>query len=163
MKIARKIAALIMAIVVIAGVFAGCSEDPVKVDFEKYLNNDMVEVNANYEKIKEELNKWDAIEDDSALADNIQNSILPLINDSFDKLSKIQPQTEEVKAVKAKYESVMNAYKEGFDAIFEAATTGDEEKITSGSAKIEEGVTILEEYNKALEDLAATFDMEIEY
>lgn len=163
MKILTKIMAGILMLVMALGMLTGCGGDPVADEFEKYLNTDMVDINANYEKIKTESQKWESLETNEAIAENINKEIIPTIDDSLDKLSKIKLQTEEVKAIKTKYEKVMITYKEGYNKMLEALSTGDENTANDATAKIDEGIKLLDEYNKALESLASEKDMKIEY
>ena len=145
---------------VMAGMLMG---DPVADDFEKFLNTDMVDVNANYDKIKEESAKWGDLETNEEIKDSINNGIMPNIDDSLDKLSKIKPETDEVKAIKEKYVKVMEAYKEGYTKMLEACDTNDEQTVTEATEKIDEGIKLLDDYNNALESLAKEKDMKIEY
>ena len=163
MKTLKKYAALVMATILALSVLAGCGSDPVADDFEKFINTDMVDVNANYQKIKTESAKWSDFETNDELVDSIENTILPAVNDSIDKLSKINPETDEVKNIKAKYEKVMAAYKDGYEKMLEACKSNDEELANTGSKKIDEGLKLLDEYNKALESLAKEKDMKVEY
>ena len=57
----------------------------------------------------------------------------------------------------------MDAYKEGFGNLAKGAESQVEETINAGYEKISEAVELLEEYNKALEELAAEHGSEIEY
>ena len=120
-------------------------------------------LNANYEKIKEESAKWGDLETNEEIKDSINNGIMPNIDDSLDKLSKIKPETDEVKAIKEKYVKVMEAYKEGYTKMLEACDTNDEQTVTEATEKIDEGIKLLDDYNKALESLAKEKDMKIEY
>lgn len=158
----KKILTRTLALVMTVTALAGCGSDPVADDFEQYLNTDMTEVNANYEEIKEEVGNWENIESDEEMYANINDVVLPLVNESLDMLAEIQPETDEVKAVKEKYKLVMDAYKEAFE-LLAASEDGDTSKAEEGSAKLEEGVQLLDDYNAALEELAAKYDMEIQY
>lgn len=112
MKSFKKVMAGMLMGIMVIGMLTGCGGDPVADDFEKFLNTDMVDVNANYEKIKEESAKWGDLETNEEIKDSINNGIMPNIDDSLDKLSKIKPETDEVKAIKEKYVKVMEAYKD---------------------------------------------------
>lgn len=140
----------------------GCS-DPVYDDFENFLNVDMVEVNENYTKITTEVGNWEEAEDDAALAKSLEDVLIPLVNDSLEKLDAINPQTEEVKEMKAKYVKVMDAYKKGFEAFLVGCNTQDEATINAGEESINEGIALLDEYNKALEAFAEEYGADIEY
>ena len=96
----------------------GCG-DLVYDDFSNYLNVEMTEVNANYEKIKTEAGRQGEFEEDAQLIASLNDVLLPLVNDSLEKLEAIQSETEEVKAVKAKYVKMMETYKAGFGEILE--------------------------------------------
>ncbi len=158
----KRFLALVLALVMGLAMLTGCS-DPVYDDFEKYLNEDMVDVNANYEKIKAEAATWADVEDTDELIKSVNDTLLPLVNDSLTKLDAINPATEEVKALKEKYVAVMNAYKEGFEIILDAIEANDVEMMEDGNAKLTEGIELLDEYNKAMEALAAEVGAEIEY
>lgn len=159
----KKVVSLVLVALMAVAVLAGCGSDPLYDDLSNYLNVEMVEVNANYENLKAELAKWESFEDDAALATNISDVILPIVNDSLKKLEAINPATEEVKAVKAKYVSMMEEYKKGFEALLEGCNTQEDEIIATAYASIEKAVSLLDEYNKALEELAAKCGTEVEY
>ena len=156
MKSFKKVMAGMLMGIMVIGMLTGCGGDPVADDFEKFLNTDMVDVNANYDKIKEETAKWGDLETNEEIKDSINNGIMPNIDDSLDKLSKIKPETDEVKAIKEKYVKVMEAYKEGYTKMLEACDT-------EATEKIDEGIKLLDDYNNALESLAKEKDMKIEY
>ena len=60
----------------------GCS-NAVYDDFQNFLNVEMVEVNANYDKLLEELAVWDTLEYDAEIAEFIKASLIPLVDDSL--------------------------------------------------------------------------------
>lgn len=159
----KRFLAIMFTLIMAVTALTGCGTDPVAADFEKFLNVDMVDVNAKYEEIKAESAKWETMESDAELLASAKNDILPKINETIAMLAEIEPATDEVKAVKGKYESVINTYKEGFELLVNALESGDENVVNEGSAKLEEAFGLLDEYNAALEELAAEFDMEIEY
>ena len=158
----KKILALLLMVVMSFTLLTGCS-DPVYDDFENFLNVQMVDVNANYEKIKTEAGSWTEIENTELLISSINGTLLPLIDDSLEKLDKINPETEEVKDLKAKYVKVMEAYREGFEIILASVQANDAQQMEVGSEKINEGLKLLDEYNAALEALAEKVGAEIEY
>ena len=159
----KKIFALLLMVVMSVTLLAGCGTDPVYEDFSNYLNVEMVEVNAEYEKLTAELGTWETLEDDIAIKKSIDDTLLPLVNGSLEKLKDINPKTEEVKAIKDKYVKVMETYKTGFETLSEGCETQDEATINAGSQKLEEAVELLDEYNKALEELAKEHGSEVEY
>ena len=158
----KKLLALLLTIVMSVTLFAGCS-DPVYDDFSNYLNVEMTEVNADYAKITAEVGTWEAMEDDNAIAKSLSEVLIPLVDGSLSKLQNVNPQTDEVKAIKAKYVEVMEAYKTGFEALLEGCETQDEATINAANEALNEGITLLDEYNAALEALAAEVGGEIEY
>ena len=158
----KKIIALVLMAVMALTLFTGCS-DPVYDEFENFLNVEMKEINENYEKIKAEVGTWESLADDTAIAKSISDTLLPIVNDSIARLEAITPETEEVKDLKAKYGKVMDAYKLGFEALLEGCQTQDEATINAGSESLSAGVDLLDEYNAALESLAAEFGAEVEY
>jgi len=68
-----------------------------------------------------------------------------------------------VKEIKAKYVKVMEAYKAAFEDMYTAFSTGDEAVLEEGNAHLDEGMVLLDEYNAALEALAAEVGAEIQY
>ena len=116
----------IVASAMVIGALSGCMSDPVADDFTKFMNEDMVEVNANYEALKAESGKWESFETNEEMTNSISNVILPNINESLDKLAAIEPQTDEVKAIKDLYVKMLNTYKEGYGIMLEACNTDDE-------------------------------------
>ena len=159
----KKIIALLLMVIMSATLLAGCGSDPVYDDLENFLNVEMVEINADYEKITAEVGTWETLEDDAAIKKSIDDTLLPLVNGSLEKLKDITPETEEVKAIKDKYVKVMETYKTGFEALSEGCETQEEATINAGSQKLEEAVELLDDYNKALEDLAKEHGSEVEY
>ncbi len=158
----KKLLALLLTLIMSATLFAGCS-DPVYDDLSDFLNVQMTEVNAEYVSLTEEVGKWSTFEDDTAIAESLNNVLIPLVDSSLAKLENITPATDEVKALKEKYVDVMDAYKKGFTALLEGCETQEDATINEGYAALEEAVTLLDEYNKGLEDLAKEFGAEIEY
>jgi hypothetical protein len=159
----KKTMILLLAMVMAIGVLTGCGTDPVAVELEKFLNTDMVEINAKYEDLKKEVAKWDSLEDDAALVASNKGTVLPNIDACLELLSKIELQTEDVKEIKAKYQKVLEVYKEGYQSMQSAAEAGDAAAVEAAGAKIDEGIKLLDEYNKALEALAKEKDMKVEY
>lgn len=158
----KKFTALLIATVMMLASLTGCT-NAVYDDFQNFLNVEMVEVNANYDKLLEELTVWDTLEYDAEIAEFIKASLIPLVDDSLAKLTKINPETVEVQEIKAKYVKVMEAYKAAFDDMYTAFSTGDEAVLEEGNAHLDEGMVLLDEYNAALEALAAEVGAEIQY
>ena len=159
----KKIFALLLMAVMSVTLLAGCGTDPVYEDLSNYLNVEMVEVNADYEKLTAEVGTWETLEDDAAIKKSIDDTLLPLVNGSLEKLGGINPETEEVKEIKNKYVKMMDAYKASFEALSEGCETQDEATINTGNEKLEEALKLLDEYNKALEELAKEHGSEVEY
>ncbi len=158
----KKIFALLLMVVMSVTLLAGCS-DPVYDDLENFLNVEMKQVNADYTKITEEVGKWETYEDDNAIKASVNNTLLPLVEASLTALKDINPETEEVKAIKDKYVKVMDTYKVAFETLAEGCETQDEATISTATEKLEEAVSLLDEYNKALEELAKEHGLEVEY
>lgn len=158
----KKLTALLIAAVMMLASLTGCT-NAVYDDFQNFLNVEMVEVNANYDKLLGELAVWDTLEYDAEIAEFIKASLIPLVDDSLAKLTKINPETDEVKEIKAKYVKVMEAYKAAFEDMHTAFSTGDEAVLEEGNAHLDEGMVLLDEYNAALEALAAEVGAEIQY
>ena len=158
----KKIFALLLMVVMSVTLLTGCS-DPVYDDLENFLNVEMKEVNEDYTKITAEVGTWETMEDDAGIKKSIDGTLLPLVNGSLEKLGGINPETEEVKAIKDKYVKMMDAYKVAFEALSEGCETQDEKTINTGNEKLEEALELLDEYNKALEELAKEHGSEVEY
>ena len=158
----KKLTAFLLMAIISLALLAGCG-NPVYDEFENFLNVEMSEVNANYEKIKAEAANWGEYEELSDLEASISDTLLPIVEDSLEKLENINPETDEVKAIKAKYVKAMEAYKEGFTLVLESIQQNDQEKMNAGNEKIQEGITLLGEYNEALQKAAAEAGAEIEF
>ena len=158
----KKLLAILLMVVMSVATLSGCG-DPIYDDLENFLNTQMKEVNADYEKLTAEVGTWETIEDDAALAKSINETLVPLVDGSLAKLKDINPATEEVKELKEKYIKVMNAYKEGFTALAKGCETQEDADIEAGNAGIEKALQLLDEYNKGLEELAKEHGAEIEY
>ena len=158
----KKIFALLLMVVMSFTLLTGCS-DPVYDDLENFLNVEMKEVTENYTKITTEVGTWETLEDDAAIKKSIDDTLLPLVNGSLEKLKDINPETEEVKEIKDKYVKMLNAYKASFETLSEGCETQDEATINTGNEKLEEALELLDDYNKALEDLAKEYGSEVEY
>lgn len=159
----KKTLALILTLVLCFSLLTACSNDPTQADFENYLNIETAEVNNNYSAIAEEAGKWGEFTTDAEWVASLQDTLIPLVEDSLAKLAEINPETEKVQALKAKYVSVFEAYKEAFTMILDGVQTVDEAKLTDGNETLNAGVALLDEYNAGLEALAAEFGMAIEY
>jgi len=158
----RKLLAVLLVALMSFTLLAGCS-NPLYDDLENFLNVEMKEVNADYEKIKAEVATWENLKDDAALAKSLNEVLLPLVNGSLTKLEAVNPATEEVKELKAKYAKVMDAYKIGFEALAKGCDTQDQATIAAGNESLNQGIAFLDEYNAALEALAKEVGAEIEY
>lgn len=157
----KLLSILLMAAMAIA-LLTGCS-DPVYDDLSNFLNVEMKQVNEDYVKITEEVGRWEEMEDDIALSKSLSDVLIPLVDASLENLEEIDPATQEVEELKKKYVKVMDAYKKGFEALLEGCETQDEATINAGNDAVLEGVNLLDEYNKALEELADAHGAEIEY
>ena len=158
----KKLLAVLLVALMSFTLLAGCS-NPLYDDLENFLNVEMKEVNADYEKIKAEVATWENLKDDAALAKSLNEVLLPLVNGSLTKLEAVNPATEEVKELKAKYAKVMDAYKIGFEALAKGCDTQDQATIAAGNESLNQGIAFLDEYNAALEALAKEVGAEIEY
>ena len=159
----KKIFALLLMVIMSVTLLAGCGSDPVYDDLENFLNVEMKEVNAEYTQLTAEVGTWETLEDDTAIKKSIDDTLLPLVNGSLEKLTEINPATEEVKEIKDKYVKMMDAYKASFEILAEGCETQDEATINAGNEKLEEALELLDDYNKALEDLAKEHGSEVEY
>ena len=158
----KKWIAGMLVMVMSLAFLAGCGADPVAEELEKFINEDMKEVLVLYDEIATEAGRWGELETDADIIASLEGTLLPKIDASAAILKDIAPETEEVKALKAKFDEVITAYKEGFGQILEGAKAEDAEKMTAGSARVEEGVAFCDAYNQAAEALAAEKGLTIE-
>lgn len=158
----KKIFTLLLMVVMSLTILAGCG-DPLYDDLENFINTEMTEVSDNYQKIRTEASNWETFEEYDEIKTSINDTLLPLVNDSLEKLEKINPETDEVKELKDKFVEIMEAYKEGFNDILDGCNEEDEAKLTAGQEKITNGLELLNEYNTDLEELAGEVGLEVEY
>lgn len=64
---------------------------------KKFINTDMTAVYEYYEKIRAEVATWEDISADAVFEVSINDRLLPVVNDSLEKLGKIMPETERVR------------------------------------------------------------------
>ena len=159
----KKIFSLILAGILSVMVLTGCGSDPLEDELKNFINVEMAEPNANYVAITTEAAKWGELESNEAVLSSINDVLIPKCDETLDILSKVQPEAEELKELKDKYIKVFELYKEGFGLMLEVIDTGDEAKASEVQAKIEEGISTLNEYNAGLEALAAEKGLKIEY
>jgi len=158
--IMKKTLALILALVMCFSLLTACG-NPIQADFEQFLNVDMVDVNANGDAIAEEFEKFESFTTEAEWIDCL-NGIVPMLDDSLTKLAAINPETAEVQALKAKYTSAMEAYKEAVVLILEGFNNADEAKLTEGNEKLNEGIAFINEYNEDSIALAEELGLTIE-
>ena len=158
----KKLLSCLLALIMTFSFLTGCG-DAVTDEFEEFLNTNMVTVNAKYEDLKAELTKWSNFETDTEMIDSLSNIILPNIDEEIAMVTAIEVATEEVTAIKETFLSMLAKYKEGYSAMLSALETADITALENALTVVEEGIAILDEYNKALEDLAAEKDLTIGY
>ena len=139
-----------------------CS-DPVKDELTDFVNVQMAEINENYEAITEELAKWETFATDEEWIVSLRETLIPKCDEILKKLSEIEPTTEEIKAIKAMFTTVIEKYKDGFTKMLAGVCALDENLMTEGSDLLEKGMEALSEYNGTLESLASRFGIRVEY
>ena len=158
----KKLLSCLFALVMSLSLLTGCG-DAVADEFETFLNTKMVDVNAKYNDLITELEKWNNLETDAEMIDSLKNVIIPNIEEQLAMLDAIELTTDEVIAIKEKYKTMLEKYKEGYSAMLTALEVADITALENSLTLVEDGLTALEAYNKALEDLAAEKGMTIAY
>ncbi len=138
------------------------SDVSVADDLENYMNVEMAEINESFNTISDEISAWDTDDVEGIIA-NISDVLLPIIEDSLDKIEEVSPATEEVQNLKDMYEDVLLAYGDGFASIIEAYENDDEAAMDEALAKTSDALDLVGEYNAALEELAEANGMTVEY
>jgi len=161
MKNFKKLVAGIVTLVVGISVLAGCS-NPVADELENFVNVQTVEVNAIYEEITAEAGTWESLESEEDVLKSVKDVLIPKTEEGLKLLNAVEVTTPEVQEIKAKYVKVFEAYKEGFGMMLTALENLDEAMMTESAAKLEEGITALNEYNAALKALAEENGLTIE-
>ncbi len=159
----KKLITLLLTVVLSVSMLAGCGGDPVADELEKYLNTDMKDINQKYEDLKTEMGKWEDFSDAQQMIDSIDQVILPNLNDSLDALDKIELSTDEVKAIRDTYKDALETYLDGFNQMRTYFESEDEADYTAAEDKINDALTIINDYNSQLEKLADEKGMTIEY
>lgn len=158
----KKLSTILFTALLTVTLLAGCG-NPVSDDLKNYLNTEVVDVNENYTKIAAEADTWASFETDEQVISSLEDVLLPLVNESLEKLEKVNPETEEVTELKEKYIKFLEEYKDGFCDILDGFKTSDAAKIDEGNAKVTKGLELLDEYNSSLEALAEENGLTIEY
>lgn len=138
------------------------SDVSVADDLENYMNVEMAEINESFNTISDEISAWDTDDVEGIIA-NISDVLLPIIEDSLDKIEEVSPVTEEVQNLKDMYEDVLLAYGDGFASIIEAYENDDEAAMDEALTKTSDALDLVGEYNAALEELAEANGMTVEY
>lgn len=138
------------------------SDVSVADDLENYMNVEMAEINESFNTISDEISAWDTDDVEGIIA-NISDVLLPIIEDSLDKIEEVSPATEEVQNLKDMYEDVLLAYGDGFASIIEAYENDDEAAMDEALTKTSDALDLVGEYNAALEELAEANGMTVEY
>ena len=138
------------------------SDVSVADDLENYMNVEMAEINESFNTISDEISAWDTDDVEGIIA-NISDVLLPIIEDSLDKIEEVSPVTEEVQNLKDMYENVLLAYGDGFASIIEAYENDDEAAMDEALTKTSDALDLVGEYNAALEELAEANGMTVEY
>lgn len=159
----KKLLTCVLALVMSLTFLTGCGGDPVLDEFENFLNVEMVTPNENYSKLTAEVGTWENYTTNDEFITSIKDNLLPNINDSLEMVKAIELETDEVKAIRDKYVAVLEAYKTGFEGMLTAFENDDTAAYDAAEVKIDEALELLNEYNKALEDLAAEYGMEVTY
>ena len=158
----KKLLSCFFALVMSLSLLTGCG-DAVADEFETFLNTKMADVNAKYNDLITELEKWTNLETDTEMIDSLKKVIIPNIDEQLSMLNAIELKTDEVIEIKEKYKIMLEKYKEGYSAMLTALESADITALENSLTLVEEGLTALEAYNKALEDLAAEKGMTIAY
>lgn len=156
----RKIVSVLIVVFLIVAFFTSCS-DPVRRDFEEYLEH-MGDIEENHEKIKDEMGKWQDFKVDAELSKNIYVEVLPLVENSLVKLEEMTPKTEKVTKLKDDYYNVMLTYKAAFIYFMEGIDYAESTRVDEGIAKIYEAAKLDSEYRESLQELSETLNIEIE-
>lgn len=162
----KKIISLVLSLFFVGSFLTACSGDPVKEEFVEFLNVQMVDVNSMYEDLKNGYASWGDLETDEELKDSINNTLKPLAANMLEKLAEIDPKTDEVKQLKEKFVSVVNKHSEALDLMLQSIDADEEESASyteQASAKVDEALSALNEYNEGLEALAAKYDLTVNY
>lgn len=158
----KRILALTLTVIMSCLLLASCG-NPVYDDLENFINVEMTEVNENNEKIRVETGSWSELEDTSDIETSITDTLLPLVEDSLEKLEKITPETDEVKDLKDTYVKAMEQYQEGFNVILEGVQEIDTEKMEAGKDNISAALEYIEEYNTDIKALAKEVGAKVEF
>lgn len=154
-KSIKKIFIFTLMAILVMGFLTACGQDDVTKELLQYINTDTRGVNENSKKLAEELGKWSSLTDDQSAMTFIKNNILPVLNDSIDKLSRIDVKTPEVKKLRDMYMDSMKCYKEGFEILLQGAGNKSVDIVSRGNDKLKEANQKQNEYYEALKALAA--------
>lgn len=158
----KKALALILTVVMSLTLLTACMSDPVADEFEKFVNVDMVDVNAAFEIVTDEATRIADFESNDALLKSINETLIPNCEKALDLLSKITLETEEVKALRDKFADAISHYKEGFEYYITGFANNDADTIIKGNDVISEGVELVKAYNDAALALAEEKGFEFE-
>lgn len=156
----KKLTTLILTVALAALALTGCGSDPVADDLVKFMNTDMTPVNEKNAELQTATQKWAALGDAEQMVTEAKDTIMPIIDESIGMLAKIEPETDEVKNLKSKYQEAMEAYKAAFEMAIE--TLENDGNLDSAMAKMEEASKKREEFDSARDALAKEHDLEVQ-
>lgn len=164
----KKLTALILTLVMSLSILSGCASDPVEEELLQFINVDMQEVIAKRRDLINELEAWEDLTDEEIMV-HIEDIIWPNIEQALAMLDEIRPKTEQVRALKDKNKKAWEKAQEAFEILWLAGLSMQNETLPSLAEykmmqdTMNEASNLFDEYEQALQDLAAEKNIELEY
>ena len=126
-----KILSIFIVLAFILTMLAACGSDPITGDLKSYANDKFPTVHAFELKASNAYNAvaGDNYKDDATMLAALNDTILSASKDAITAAKEITPATKEVAMLNDQYVTALTTYNDGYLALKEALTNGDESKI----------------------------------
>lgn len=157
MKKLMKRFTAVMMLVILTACFTGCSSDADEV--YDYINEDVTELADLETKLTESYNG--ALSDTSVSSDDFRSTTVALAQELNDKAVKVSKDitNDEISKVHDIYVEYTELLLSSLNMLADMLESEDYSEYETMYAQLEESVTLGEEYNDALSDLAEKYDI----
>jgi hypothetical protein len=158
----KRLLAVVMLGLVL--VLSGCLGDSVQDDIMNYVNKETTEAAelegkaiAAYEGVS-----GANYQDDQIMYDALVNEVIPNYTEFIEELEAVKIETDELKEIHEIYLNGADLQLQGFVKVVEALEKQDASIVEEANQLLNEGKSMIEDYQKKLDTLAKDHDVELE-
>lgn len=158
----KKIITISLAMLLIVGCMAclsGCGTDPVEEDLIAYTNSGISDALKDCSSISTEGQKVFELDTNEAMVAQLNNNVIPLVEDANKIVKGIKPETEEVKAIHDKLVACVEKYQTALNNLKSAIEKDDVDAATKSLELLNEGTALMQEFNDAYTTLASQYGL----